>query len=84
MNPLVIQPVEQVGEYGGTMRFGSVETNLWNLSCLRCSGLVKYNQENTEGSVDIAKSILNSTSNPNIIVSASARLVTVESICEED
>jgi len=55
-DPMVLEPFEQVGEYGGVMHFGNVETNLWNLTCLRTQGLVMYNQENTEVSVDIAES----------------------------
>ena len=54
-SPLVLQPFQEIGEYGGLMHFGSVETNLWNLSCLRCQGLVQYNQENTVVSADIAE-----------------------------
>jgi peptide/nickel transport system substrate-binding protein len=54
--PLVIKPFERVGKYGGTLRFGNVETNLWNYATLRTNGLFRYNQTNDEVLVDIAKS----------------------------
>lgn len=54
--PLVLDPVEGIGVYGGTMRFGVVETNLWNFTCLRTSGLFRYNQENSQVVADMAQS----------------------------
>jgi peptide/nickel transport system substrate-binding protein len=53
--PLVQEGAEGIGKYGGTLRFGNVETGLWNLATLRTVGLFQYNQENSEVSVDIAK-----------------------------
>ncbi len=58
VEPLVQEVSEGIGTYGGTMRFGVVETNLWNLSTLRSVGLFKYNQENSEVSVDVAKDFI--------------------------
>lgn len=53
--PLVQEGAEGIGTYGGTLRFGNVETGLWNLATLRTVGLFQYNQENSEVSVDVAK-----------------------------
>ena len=53
--PLVQEAAEGIGQYGGTLRFGNVETGLWNLATLRTVGLFQYNQENSEVSVDVAK-----------------------------
>jgi len=55
-SPAVFKPVEETGKYGGTLRLGDTSTPLWSITCLRCTGLFKYNQTNTEVSLDMAKS----------------------------
>ena len=55
--PQVIEPVERVGTYGGTLRFGEVNPiNLWSFATLRMNGLFRYDFSNTQVFMDIAKS----------------------------
>ncbi len=54
--PLVVEPVNELGTYGGTMRFAVVETNLSNFTRLREFGLFRYNFRNTQPLPDLAKS----------------------------
>lgn len=55
VEPMVVEPVNEVGTYGGTMRFGVVESNLGNFTRLREFGLFRYNFRNIEVLPDLAK-----------------------------
>lgn len=54
--PLVIEPLGEIGEYGGTLRFAEAAASLWSASTLRQSGLFKYDMDNVNITVDMAKS----------------------------
>jgi peptide/nickel transport system substrate-binding protein len=54
--PVVVEPVDEIGTYGGTLRFAVVETNLQNFTRLREAGLFRYNFRNTEVEPHLAKS----------------------------
>ena len=53
--PLVVQTIDTIGEYGGTLRFAEAAASLWSASTLRQSGLFQYDMENVNISVDMAK-----------------------------
>ena len=54
--PLVVEPVGEIGEYGGTLRFADANaSSLWSASTLRQSGLFLYDQEAVNITNDIAK-----------------------------
>ena len=56
LEPLVIQPVEGIGTYGGTLRFAVIEPSLVNFQRFREFGLFRYNFRNTTPILDMAKS----------------------------
>ncbi len=57
VEPLVVEPVESVGVYGGELRFADAGvTALWSSSQVRQSGLFRYTQDGATPVLDIAKS----------------------------
>ncbi len=54
--PLVVQTVDKIGKYGGTLRFGVVRGAWHSMHKLRQPGLLQYNMYGTEISVDMARS----------------------------
>jgi len=56
VEPLVVEPIEEIGQYGGTLRFAEANASLWSASTLRQSGLFQYDMANVNISVDMAKS----------------------------
>src|SRR5206468_6152830 len=54
---MVVEPVQGVGQYGGTLRFGDLDaSSLGSLRNIRTHGLFRYNQTSTEVTPDICKS----------------------------
>jgi peptide/nickel transport system substrate-binding protein len=56
VEPLVVQTIDEIGQYGGTLRFADANAgSLWSASTLRQAGLFMYDMENVNITVDMAK-----------------------------
>ncbi|MAS38271.1 MAG: hypothetical protein CL610_30015 [Anaerolineaceae bacterium] len=55
LEPLVVEPVSEIGVHGGTMRFAEANASMWSASTLRQAGLFQYDMNNVEITVDMAK-----------------------------
>ncbi|MBZ0304087.1 MAG: ABC transporter substrate-binding protein, partial [Anaerolineae bacterium] len=53
--PLVVNTIDEIGQYGGTLRFADANASMWSASTLRQSGLFTYDMANVNITVDMAK-----------------------------
>lgn len=53
--PLVVEPIEGPGQYGGSLRLHDRERRAWSTNMLRLSGLFRFDQTGTEVIPDIAE-----------------------------
>jgi peptide/nickel transport system substrate-binding protein len=53
--PLVIEPIESPGQYGGSLRLHDRERRAWSTNMLRLSGLFRFDQSGTQVLPDIAE-----------------------------